>query len=102
METKWTSGPWFAKGNFVWALNDNGVNRFDLGINAGWETEAQRTSREEAEANAHLIAAAPDLYETLAEALILIPPHYDTADKARAALAKARGESSDEEPRGES
>jgi hypothetical protein len=47
--------------------------------------------------NAHLIAAAPELYKALKKALVLIDMstsyrHVDIAQQARAALAKARGE----------
>jgi len=46
-------------------------------------------------ANARLIAAAPDLLEVLQELLVQREGHYSTQtawDKARAAIAKARGE----------
>ena len=54
----------------------------------------------ECEANAHLIAAAPDLYEALEDALqeleTMSYSHYERLErKIRAALAKARGESVD-------
>ena len=53
-------------------------------------------SEQEADANARLIAAAPELLEALEE-LITATQHLDqchqaTADKARAAIAKAKGE----------
>jgi hypothetical protein len=49
------------------------------------------------EANAKLIAAAPELYEALEEALLLVDMstsyrRVDIAQQARKALAKARGE----------
>lgn len=48
------------------------------------------------EANAHLIAAAPELYEALANLLAVSEgeggTRFDAQDIARAALAKARGE----------
>jgi hypothetical protein len=43
-------------------------------------------------ANAHLVAAAPDLYESLSEIVALTDRKTDIWDKAHAALAKARGE----------
>lgn len=50
----------------------------------------------ETEANAHLIAAAPDLLEALKEALALMPGGTITRNeweaRARAALKKASGE----------
>ena len=52
-------------------------------------------SEQEADANARLIAAAPELLEALEE-LIAATQHLDpcqaTVDKARAAIAKAKGE----------
>lgn len=44
-----------------------------------------------AKANAYLIAAAPDLYEAL-EAMVCTDGGAVSIQKARAALAKARGE----------
>ena len=55
-----------------------------------------KLTRLEMEANAHLIAAAPDLYEALAGMLHPSGGVYATEavqERARAALAKARGES---------
>ena len=52
-------------------------------------------NRAEAEANARLIAAAPDLYEALQAFIDAGDGHDDFTDEwpaARAALAKARGE----------
>jgi hypothetical protein len=69
-ETKWTPGPW------RWVGSDS--------------------------PDAHLIAAAPDLYEALEEVLEEFEPlanfgpwkhQQDKCQKARSALAKARGES---------
>lgn len=51
---------------------------------------------DELRANAHLIAAAPDMYAALAEYVEIIDrvhlPDDDNVRKARAALRKARGE----------
>ncbi len=51
---------------------------------------------DEGVANAHLIAAAPDLYAALAEIMHMRSTAAgvtrEAADRARAALAKARGE----------
>jgi len=43
------------------------------------------------EANARLIAAAPELLEVLQEALVLIPDAYETKERALRAIAKATG-----------
>jgi len=96
-ETKFTPGPWEWDGN-VWDYNpvfeapwlEGGDGRIIL---KGAITCSS-------EANAHLIAAAPELYETL-EAIIArwdtplwkdIEPTGVFIGKGRAALAKARGE----------
>lgn len=43
-------------------------------------------------ANAHLIAAAPELYEALEQALAVHGESYSWGTAAKAALRKARGE----------
>jgi hypothetical protein len=45
-----------------------------------------------AKANARLIAAAPELYEALQEAVVYSEAEFPWTVRARAALAKARGE----------
>ena len=105
-ETKWTKGPWtffehswahtgiFSSGKRVAALELSEVTE-----------ETEEALGDEMAANAHLIAAAPDLYEAL-EAMVewygkrnhtdnhLLPmdsQEHEIAD-AMMALAKARGE----------
>jgi len=69
-----TPSPWLIADDsyqtFVYALNENGTNRFDLSVRRGYErqpkhSEGSRTSTEEIQANARLIAAAPDLLDVL-------------------------------------
>ena len=85
-EQKWAPGPWefnYCDGSLVSGPNDIGYVEvkgwFQLGMG---------------EANAHLIAAAPELYEAL-EALLETchaEPHGEKERMAaRAALAKANG-----------
>jgi hypothetical protein len=65
------------------------------GFIVGYMDEEGRYGAVESEANARLIAAAPDLLEALEELLVQREGHYSTQtawDKARAAIAKARGE----------
>ena len=99
-EPKWTLGPWQVyeppdKGAF---LILDAHNRNVAGTNA---TESRTIER----ANAHLIAAAPDLYAALADLVSEIETDggLDTSewlrldiairlDIAKAALAKARGD----------
>ena len=71
------------------------VSYFDCGTG-----DPRSISKEEHEANAHLIAAAPELYEALDELADLMQgviegdykPDSFTLQVAKAALAKARGE----------
>ena len=102
MNAPWTPGPW----RQVWSTNGH----FMIGI-AGQDGVGVTDSRfnlwsgddAEAKANAHLIAAAPDLAEALEKLLadyvalvgaarVIAPDEIDVVIAARAALAKARGE----------
>jgi hypothetical protein len=68
METKHTPGPWFRQGNTVYALHQTGCdkgkpvmsNRFWVGV----QIDYRNVPTEEQEANASLIAAAPESLET--------------------------------------
>ena len=89
-KAKWTKGPWHvpkARG-----CAHGPVDKNDVPV-VTW-TGMARPRQENGMANAHLIAAAPDLYEAL-EAMLdecvddEFAPHVMDA---RAALAKARGE----------
>jgi hypothetical protein len=65
-----------------------------------WSNAILNTKARECEANAHLIAAAPDLYEALCWAIQSWDEHNkhgfnmqgDWVQDARAALSKARGD----------
>jgi len=101
MSIKHTPGPWEARR----LISNNGepyatsyFAHIDIGVCMVWAP----TGNIEQEANAHLIAAAPDMYEALAEieradfdfgATRWTPSLERWAIKVRAALAKARGES---------
>ena len=94
METKFTPGPWTAN-RYVGERD----NWFVRGPND--ERVCGSGSGPVVEANARLIAAAPDLYEALTEMMASfddrqINPNFKpqpAVAKAEAALAKARGES---------
>jgi len=99
-----TPGPWLLQETTVYALNEERipVNRFTASIDSGWRNAESRISRNEVEANAQLIAAAPELLDALESLkceLILsdvdmdyIESHFRPwLDKAAAAIAKARG-----------
>lgn len=90
-EVGFTRGPWFVRfGNIGHVKAENGA----------LIAKCQRlTSLCNLQANAHLIAAAPDLYEALDACLGLILSQEmqdgfesQQGHMARAALAKARGE----------
>jgi hypothetical protein len=102
-ETKWTPGPWEIRrsklatdGAFDYAVSAGDVpviaEAFGRDAHGGWPP---------AEANAHLIAAAPDLYAALVAALEYVALYESehmsnkalaVHQKGRAALARARGE----------
>ena len=116
-ETRWTDGPWSCvrKHPHVWAIDAPGGD-IDLG-HVKWHSLAdvygcddmEEVGSEKARANAHLIAAAPELYEALDklkssyEALAhdyeyavgagdIHPLHAEHIQRCAAVLAKARGE----------
>jgi len=90
-ETKWTPGPWRRNGHIG---------------NAEWIVAAKPFAQiatvygpnvtAESDANAQLIAAAPGLYEALADIVRVLDSlgqsKLERVEAARAALAKARGE----------
>lgn len=103
-----TPGPWTAGTTTVGALNNAGTSRFACQLHGGLERDdpkgydrakRERTSDEELQANANLIAAAPDLLA----AFEAIAPMFDndspllTVYRAeiaavQAAIAKAKGQ----------
>ncbi|MEG0969222.1 MAG: hypothetical protein RSG92_28055 [Pseudomonas sp.] len=110
---KHTPQEWLRGGTTVYALNVEGTNRFSAQVQSGWSTSGRnRTESGELEANARLIAAAPELLEALADCttmLARIKTHCritdnagysedgrmlkltDVENNARAAIAKATG-----------
>lgn len=92
-ETKFTPGPWF-----VSTANDE--NAYEMGVQSEhdvkWHVCDICGGRDiDQQANAHLIAAAPELFEALN---LMVTTHDEggwptaTIMIARAALAKSRGE----------
>ena len=108
--TKFTKGPWVAKrGNNFWGFECKDHGKLgNVASSAFSGFQKLHNAEEVMKAKAHLIAAAPELYEALSEmveqAIGCWHNHYgheqDPNDmpmpehigKARAALAKARGE----------
>ena len=82
-----TPGPWTHEGQGdITGIEDNGFGRGPVDVCSVY----LRTVEGRHEANARLIAAAPDLLEAL-ECLIK-SDHDDVIEMARAAIARARGE----------
>lgn len=92
--SKHSPGPWgikFTPDNYRhrWSISSSGG--FSLCYGDGWGCEFT----EEGDANARLIAAAPDLLEALIDSVCALEccgKDYPAAEKARAAIAKARGD----------
>lgn len=102
-ELKATPGPWFISGSMT--------KYVEARIGGGWVQEVAACGPTDADggygvhqqANAHLIAAAPELYEALEETMSRLKAVMTSGDyaytaiecalhDAHAALAKARGE----------
>lgn len=81
-----TPGPWFADSSFV---GSHSIDRFFIKCNS----KDLPNGIAEAEANARLIAAAPELLAALkvCESVLRIQGYANAADIAQAAIAKATG-----------
>lgn len=97
--SKHTTGPWaWQEGTPIISCQWNGRYHVIAGVECktlAWHEDANCAGRE-AGANARLIAAAPDLLEALQEVEAFMGADFDdlpSASKARAAIAKATGES---------
>mgnify|MGYP000229920938 CR=1 FL=1 len=103
-ETKWTKGPWVVTTGFNPHMVESKYNpsgtggRIMICLDVGGDTRPNPTNGCP-EANARLIAAAPELYEALAVLLnmhdaqvYVASPWNESMEKARNILAKARGE----------
>ena len=97
-ETKFTPGPWSVEQpmDFELAIVEAGkpAHEWRFIATCMFPDENGDIPKKEVIANAHLIAAAPDLYAWLERCLAMVdhgagPPNWDGI---RTALAKARGE----------
>jgi hypothetical protein len=100
-DTKFTPGPWVSQPH-----NDYDKDIYVLGGDTFIRVDNDDVEHDEATANAHLIAAAPDLYEALSSVGDNLLSGDDSAhggyvdldgaavQKIMDALAKARGEAS--------
>jgi len=102
-QTKWTPGPWRVSSESPRIIQkDYRAIGSDAGFliasTMGRDNSGFYASEQEADANANLIAAAPELYDVCERLLDAVPyvSEYDVPmglwDDIRAALAKARGE----------
>ncbi|OAJ67740.1 hypothetical protein [Gluconobacter cerinus] len=104
-EAKFTPAPWIAKKGTGWFVTrPNARMAHVVGMSPKTSlVGAENEEEDEARANAHLIAAAPELYEALRMAAndLNTAAHFlpdtrlallETVKQAHAALAKARGE----------
>ena len=104
MGIKHTPGPWFITGSMTKYVEARIPGRMIQEVAACGPTAADDGYGEQQMANARLISAAPELYEALADALADYDnwaahednyPHEHLvawSEKARAAIAKAKGE----------
>lgn len=98
MEPKFTPGPWYVTGEDFYRVRRTSTDEVLATIEDGGQVDPEfALSDDEQFANAHLIAAAPDLYEALQQSADLITKMLGadtiTGRMAAEALAKARGES---------
>ena len=91
-QPKWTPGPWrYDRTNGSPTTGEHMI----AGAKPGYLAEVRDCGSGDVRANAHLIAAAPDLYAALDGLLGLLDAgslYEPQAYAARAALAKARGQ----------
>ena len=91
-QPKWTKGPWrYDRTNGSPTTGEHMI----AGAKPGYLAEVRDCGSGDVRANAHLISAAPDLYAALDGLLGLLDAgslYEPQAYAARAALAKARGE----------
>ena len=91
--SKHTPAPWimeFRPGHWERRWEISASDGSCICVGDDWET----SFRSEGDANAHLIAAAPDLLEALIDAVCALEccgKDYPAAEKARTAIAKATG-----------
>jgi hypothetical protein len=90
--SKGTPGPWFAttrRGSWDWLV----ASEADPNIEVCQMFHDATEENEIGEANAHLVAAAPDLLAALKGVVAIADRKTDEFDRARAAIAKAEGRS---------
>lgn len=108
-QAKFTKGPWMLEYGEV-KHRPSSIRAIEGGVSILRANAFCRVAAKETRANAHLMVAAPDMYEALEQILgnvevarfhlhrteeseIFSSSLFDTINQAREALAKARGES---------
>ena len=89
---KHTPGPWLIQQGDEWTggiVTLHGYN--EDGTPIYWTVASYNRQRDEAKANARLIAAAPELLEALRWTARALHAEHPAAIKARAVIAKAEG-----------
>lgn len=82
--SKYTVQDWLVDGNTVYALNAEGSNRFVATVQGGWTTEGRnRTSDEELNDNARLMAVAPELLQLLQDVVATRGSHFINNEVSR-------------------
>jgi len=92
MNRKWTPGPWVVEDGSKSCHCCFDQTIYVKTVSGEFDYEIIAETLTDNEANAHIISAAPDLYEALERALEEWDSNTDWRNNARAALAKARGE----------
>lgn len=96
--SKHTQGPWKVDGKTELCITDvDDLSRFIGSASIMGSNDNYKEVYEEAKANARLMAAAPDLLDALQNMTLMYCDGFDYEDddvviKARAAIAKAKGE----------
>jgi len=99
-ETKWTPGPWFFEPARPFDIHHQYGYIYSIQPNGEREAIAN-TGHVASNLNGPMMAAAPDLYQALEDCLMqlqFIAEEYqlqEICERARVALAKARGEQPD-------
>lgn len=98
MKTTFTPGPWIVRCNdIVYSIGDNG-GRFIADCERTDKSKRPAPPCEEDQANAYLIAAAPELLAALEALISMTADDSDAPDRvsvfrqSAAAIAKAKGE----------
>lgn len=94
-----TPGPWVAKGNGYqgWTFQGGflgtifGADGFEVYAGPASFRALRGRTRKEAEANAHLIAAAPEMLATLKDILGFLRAHGYNTDLVKSVIHKAEG-----------